>query len=274
MRSGLARTAVEVAQVRARESERSDRLFTDAFAEPFVVAALDGDDASEPGSDSPELAAWKQVMDFNIVIRTRFFDEYLLESAAAGCTQVVLLAAGLDSRPFRLDWPKETAVFEVDLAEVIDFKDEVLGEAKPSAGVTRTAVRADLRQNWEQDLLEAGFSAGRPTVWLAEGLLIYLSADEAGSLLERVGALSAPGSRLTFEHANSGQASVATEAAAVPAMRALLALVKGGLGENTLPWLSEHGWTPQVHDRAERARAYGREMGGRSNGGLVTAVRD
>ena len=58
----------------------------------------------------------------DVAIRTRFYDDYLLEACAAGCRQVVILAAGLDARAFRLDWPAETRVFELDLPELFVFK--------------------------------------------------------------------------------------------------------------------------------------------------------
>jgi methyltransferase (TIGR00027 family) len=271
MRSGLARTAVEVAQVRAKESARSDRLFDDPFAEVFLRAALGDEPAGE--EQTPELAAWKAVIEFNVVVRTRFFDDYLTESAAAGCRQVVILGAGLDVRAYRLDWPPETRLFEVDLAEVLEFKDEVLDAQDAKARCIRTPVPADLRESWEQDLLAAGYDPSVPTVWLVEGLLIYLTAEEAATLLGRIGELSPPGSRITFEHANTGRASAATEANAVPALRALNALVKGGLGDDTLIWLAEHGWAPTLHDRAQAAADYGRPVTGRPNGGLATAER-
>jgi methyltransferase (TIGR00027 family) len=271
MRSGLARTAIEVAQVRANESARADRLFDDPFARVFLQAALgDEPEAEEP---SPELAAWKAVIEFNVVIRTRFFDDYLTESAAAGCRQVVILGAGLDVRAYRLEWPPETRVFEVDLAEVLDFKGEVLEAEGAKAACIRTPVPADLRESWEDDLKAAGYDPAVRTVWLVEGLLIYLTAEEAAALLDRIGALSPAGSRITFEHANTGRASAATEANAVPALRKLNELVKGGLGDHTLEWLAEHGWAPSLYDRAQAAADYGRPVTGRPNGGLATASR-
>ncbi|SHM05717.1 SAM-dependent methyltransferase [Actinacidiphila paucisporea] len=271
MRSGLARTAIEVAQVRAKESAREDRLFDDQFAGIFLRTALG--DEPEAEEQTPELAAWKAVIEFNVVIRTRFFDDYLTESAAAGCRQVVILGAGLDVRAYRLEWPPETRVFEVDLAEVLEFKQEVLDAEGAKPGCIRVPVPADLRESWQDDLKAAGYDPTVRTAWLVEGLLIYLTAQEAAALLETIGALSPAGSRITFEHANTGRASAATEAKAVPALAKLNELVKGGLGDQTLEWLAEHGWDPALHDRAEAAAGYGRPVTGRPNGGLATAVR-
>ena len=271
MRSGLARTALEVAQVRARESIRTDRLFNDPYAGLFVTAALG--DEPETQERSSEATAWQLVMAFNVAIRTRFFDDYLIESSQVGCTQVCLLGAGLDTRAFRLDWPTGSRIFEIDLPDVLNFKEDVLHGESARAGTTRTVIASDLRQNWDADLLKAGFDPAEPTAWLAEGLLVYLSADEAARFLTTIGALSAPGSRIAFEHAGSGHSSASQEAEAIPEMRALIALVKGGLGDGTLDWLSDHDWQPQVHSRVDLADEYGRAVTGRPNGGLVTATR-
>jgi Leucine carboxyl methyltransferase len=91
------------------------------------------------------------------VIRTRFFDDYLTAATAAGCRQVVLLAAGLDTRAFRLAWPKGTCVFEVDLPGVLAFKDTVLAARSAVPRCERTGVPADLRADWTATLAKAGF---------------------------------------------------------------------------------------------------------------------
>lgn len=269
MRTGLARTAIECAQARAKESARSDRLFEDGYAAAF----LDADPGADEREPNPALAAWQAVFDFNLAIRTRFFDDYLTASAAAGCRQTVILGAGLDSRAFRLAWAPGSRVFEIDSADILAFKDEVLTARGAQPTADRVAVSADLRQDWSSALLAAGFDPAVPTAWLLEGLLIYLDAEEASALLTTIGELSAPESRITFEHANSGSASVSTEAVAIPELAALAAMVKGGLGPDTPDWLTAHGWTPTLYDRGELAAGYGRPVTGRSNGDLVTARR-
>src|SRR5260370_37820022 len=108
------------------------------------------------------------------VIRTRFFDDYLSAATAARCRQVVLLAAGLDTRAFRLAWPKDTRVFEVDLPDVLAFKDTVLAARNAVPRCERTAVPADLRVDWTATLAEAGFARVSRPAWLAAGLPLYL----------------------------------------------------------------------------------------------------
>ncbi len=166
---GVAKTALGVAMVRARESRRDDRLFDDPYAQAFV-AAVPGAFPEEPKTEEQlaalgPLASLGAVFYVHAVIRTRFFDDYLTAATAAGCRQVVLLAAGLDTRAFRLAWPKDTRVFEVDLPGVLAFKDTVLAARNAVPSCERTTVPADLRGDWTAALAEAGFDRTGPAAW-------------------------------------------------------------------------------------------------------------
>jgi methyltransferase (TIGR00027 family) len=269
--AGVGRTAIGMARVRAQESRRPDRLFDDPYAEAFVAAAPSAF-PQEHGA-SGELASWGATISLQGIIRTRFFDEYLLAACAAACRQVVLLAAGLDTRAFRLALPTGVRLFELDLPEVLDFKERVLATQEAVPQCERTVLGVDLRQDWPAELAGAGFEPSAPAAWLAEGLLIYLSAEEAAHLLTAVGELSAPGSQLAFEHRTSADTRLLDQARAIPALAEVTAMWKGGLGEAAPDWLTRHGWQPRSHDRAALGAAYGRAVTGPSTGGFLTAVR-
>ncbi|MFE0461274.1 SAM-dependent methyltransferase [Kitasatospora sp. NPDC058965] len=255
---GVGRTAIGVARVRALESARPDRLFDDPYAAAFVRADGPPDPAPRPEPTPARIA-----MARHLIVRTRFFDDYLLAAARGGCTQVVLPAAGLDTRAYRLDWPAGTRVFELDLPEVLAFKERVLAEqgAEPTAG--RTALAVDLREEWTGALTAAGFDPARPTVWLAEGLLVYLGSDEVAALLTAVTALSAPGSRLAITHglgtdAHRGRAPQPDDPSTDPTFAPVIKLWRGGLAEDPVSWLGQRGWRAERHDRALLAVEYGR----------------
>jgi methyltransferase (TIGR00027 family) len=193
----LGLTSRWVAAARARESARADRLFDDPLA-----AALAGDEgramleemervATPPGrpSENPYLA-----------IRTRFFDDALMGAAREGTRQVAILAAGMDARAFRLAWPEGTTVFEVERAEVVRYKEEVLAAERATPRARRVVVAADLREDWRAKLREAGHDAAQPTAFLVEGLLPYLP-DEAAALaiFAAAASIAAPGSRLATD---------------------------------------------------------------------------
>jgi methyltransferase (TIGR00027 family) len=267
---GVGRTALGVAGLRAMESRRPDRLFDDPYAQAFVEAGR----AFFP--EVPDSAKEKSVGALfyaHVVVRTRFYDEYLLRAVAAGCEQVVLLASGLDTRAFRLTWPDGVRLFELDLPEVLEFKERVLAAESAAPGCVREAIPADLREDWSALLLAAGFRYDAPTAWLVEGLLIYLSHDEATRLLTTVGELSAPGSRVSFERRTNNRNGLAARVRAMPSASRLTTLWKGGLGSEGPAWLAEHGWQTELHVQSVLAVEYGRSAAEFSDGGFVTAVR-
>ncbi len=255
--------------MRAAESRRADRLFDDPYAEAFLAAEPGAFDL-EQRTGAGVMASWGAVFSSHAVTRTRFFDDYLLAATAGGIGQVVLLGAGLDTRAFRLPWPDGVRLFELDLPDVLAFKERVLVERSAVAGCERTAIAVDLRTDWAVPLRRAGLASAERTAWLAEGLLIYLSESEAVTLLDRVGALSAAGSRVAFEV--GGGASMRAQAGQLPAMQQYVGLWKGGL-QDAPGWLAEHGWRPELHDRAAAAADHGRGQTDPSPGGFVVATR-
>lgn len=199
--SGIGVTALAVAAARAIESCRDDRLINDPHAEALVRAA--GQGMAFPTTPE-ELAAipddgrrWAERIDHYIGVRSRFFDDFFAQAAESGVRQLVILAAGLDTRAYRLDWPAGTAVFELDQPKVLQFKRENLDRVEP--GCEHRMLGIDLREDWPAALIAAGLDVGVPTGWLAEGLLPYLPADAERGLLRAITDLSAPGSRLAVE---------------------------------------------------------------------------
>ncbi len=262
-------TSLMTAQLRAQEAERADRIVEDRWAAEFVAAA--------GGALPPGAEGFVEQMREQVAVRTRFLDDALLAATRAGCAQVVLLAAGMDSRAFRLDWPAGTTVFEVDQAGVLAFKDTVARERGATARCERRAVAADLRENWTAELGAAGFDPARPTAWLVEGLLYSLDAAESDGLLALITAASAPTSVLAFDHIESGPSLARALGDIGPE---LAALWKSGPADPDT-WLRDHGWQPRVHELAEVAARFSRpvpasydpDRSGAAHSWLVTADR-
>jgi methyltransferase (TIGR00027 family) len=197
-------TATMVAAGRARATRAG--LIDDRFAEPLVRAVgVDfftrwaGGELDPTDVDLPEAAWGMQRMTDLLAARTSYIDKFFAEVAAAGIRQVVILAAGLDARGYRLPWPSGTTVFEIDQQQVIDFKTATIAAlgAQPTADVR--AVPVDLRHDWPAALGLAGFDADQPAAWAAEGLLGFLPPEAQDRLLDNITALSADGSRLVAE---------------------------------------------------------------------------
>lgn len=210
------------------------------------------------------------------MVRTRFVDDFVCDAVSGGCTQVVLLGAGLDARAFRL--PLAGAdVLEVDTPSVLAFKDQVLADvgARP-AGRSRTVVRTDLREDFAARLTGSTFDPGRPTAWVAEGVLPYLTADQARHVVTDVGRLSAPGSRLVFEHSDKPGPDPRAAAAALttPGADRISTMVRGGLGPEGRDWVAGQGWTVEVTERGELGPRYGRPDDRLAGGQFIIATRD
>lgn len=122
-----------------------------------------------------------------IPVRVRWFDDATADAVATGIRQVVLLGAGLDTRPYRLDLPADVDWYELDRPEVFTDKEPVLATATPRC--RRRTVAVDLAADWAAPLHAAGFDATRRTVWLAEGLFFYLAEEAIHKLLRRTAAL-------------------------------------------------------------------------------------
>lgn len=188
----LASTAHWTAAVRALESARPDRLFYDPWAEAL---------AGETGQVWMEQRTPESVIP--IILRTRFFDDFLERTIhQASLQQVVLVGAGLDTRAFRLKWPPGTQLFELDQPGLLSDKDQVLLAAGAQPACQRQAVGADLTEPWQEALLQHGFDPRLPTLWLLEGFLFYLSNAGLESVLDQVTHLAAAGSWAGFDVIN------------------------------------------------------------------------
>lgn len=260
----VALTGRLTAALRARESARSDRLFEDPLA--ALLAGEEGEGLLEGFGDNEAIA-----------VRTRFFDDALTRSATRSglAAQLVLVAAGMDTRAFRLELPAGTTVYEVDRADVLTLKDRLLGrygqdsgagddsgagadsEAAPAPRCERRPVGADLAGDWPAALTAAGFEPGRPACWLVEGLVQYLTGEAVQELLDRITALSAPGSELLTDF-------VGRSFLDHPGTQQMLAVME----QRGAPWqfgtdrpeelLAPRGWRPEVTLMGAVGHQYGR----------------
>ncbi len=189
----LGATARWTAAVRAKESAREDRLFYDPWA--AALAGKEGEAWIKARSEDSVVP---------IALRTRFFDDALQHMALQDAIrQVVLMAAGLDTRAFRLSWPAGTRLFELDQPPVLKYKEQILRSAGAQPACERQMVEVDLTAPWQERLIQAGFDPGRSSGWLLEGFLFYLPGESLTRILDEATDLAAPGSWLGFDIVNS-----------------------------------------------------------------------
>jgi methyltransferase (TIGR00027 family) len=260
--SSVGLTALGAAATRAIESSRPDRLVDDPFPAAFVEAArfpipmiLRWPADDEAVSETDAILVRSSVY---VGVRSRLFDEYLAGAFAAGLRQVVMLAAGLDTRAFRLEWPDGARLFEVDQPKVLEFKDEVLRGIGARVRCERHAVATDLREDWPEQLRTAGFDPGAPTAWLAEGLLPYLPAGAEAKLFGHINTLSTVGSRVAVEHhfVEPSGLDVIRDATGFD----LAALVHIDDRPGPASWLEGHGWQVTDEPAVSTAERYGRDL--------------
>ena len=268
--SSVGATATMVAAARALATKEPEPLITDPFAEPLVKAVgleffsrlLDGElSASELGADAEfDISRLTNIM----AVRTRFFDDFFTAAGTAGIRQAVILAAGLDARAYRLNWPAGTVVYEVDMPDVIEFKTKTLAALGAEPTAERRTVAIDLRDDWPAALRRSGFDDASATAWSAEGLLMYLPPDAQDRLFDNVTGLSTSGSRLATEYHPDPAALINPS---VTAMRGkwqeygldfdLQVLWYTGERSHVVDYLAGRGWEVSAQTRAELFAATG-----------------
>jgi methyltransferase (TIGR00027 family) len=209
-------TATIVAVGRALASRSPNALIDDPFAAPLVRAVgvrfltriVDGelDPAAADGGAQYGLMRLTRMM----AVRTRLIDDFFVDAGAAGIRQVVILAAGLDARAYRLPWAADTTVYEIDQSQVLDFKTRTLTQIGAAPTTQRRTVAIDLRQDWAAALRASGFDSSQPTAWSAEGVVDYLPGDAQDRLLDTITELSASGSQLIAANIPGHHAEAAT----------------------------------------------------------------
>ncbi len=272
---GVAATAVGVALIRERESLRPDRLYVDPLAAAFAAAAR----TAYPADDWARIEDLVEPFYEGRSVGVRLVDDRVQDWVTAGCRQLVILGAGLDTRAFRLPLPESLRVFEIDLPELFAFKEPVLAAAAARPRCARFVVPADLRDDWGAALRGAGFDPAVSTAWLDEGVLGYLAQPDARAVGTAMTELSAAGSCFAAPHVQVDESQ--------PHYRALKRLAFGaeagaqaeqrelrGLGPDVDRWLEERGWRTEFRRWEELVAPLGRavRLGGPDDG-IVLATR-
>jgi methyltransferase (TIGR00027 family) len=288
-------TALMVAAARALEAQKPAPLAVDPYAEVFCRAVggrwadvLDGKASDHMLADSDFGAHF---VDFQGA-RTRYFDDFFARAVEAGVKQVVIFAAGLDSRAYRLDWPDGTVIYELDQPRVLEFKRRVVEEHGARSRARRVEISVDLRDDWPAVLRAHGFDDSRPAAFIAEGLLIYLPATAQEALFEGVDALAAPGSFVgieegepmpaeLWEFAKAGERA-AEEAAGGRETQSFFRLIYNEQCAPAADWFGARGWRAEPTPLADLLVRLGRPLPGAASPAtgmvntntLVSAVKE
>lgn len=207
----VSETALWAAELRAQETRRADAIFRDPFA---------GRLAGERGrSIAASLARLDRGANgWAMVVRTRLVDDLVQRAVADGYDAVLSLAAGLDSRPYRLDLPSGLSWVEADLPAIIEHKERALRAERPSCCLRRVAL--DLTdERARASLLSDVASSAQHTLVVSEGLLLYLH-DEQVRALARALATERSITRWVTDIASPGTVAMMQRRLGVPLSRA------------------------------------------------------
>lgn len=217
-------TAIWAAMYRAEESERPDAYFRDSFARRLAGAR---------GEEMQKRLAAQQKNAWAWITRTILFDRFVEEQVADGVDVVINLAAGLDSRPYRMNLPPSLRWIEVDLPPLLDYKANVLRDDKPRCALER--VPLDLRDLAARRAFFASVEAKKALV-ISEGLIVYLEDDEVVALAEDLRRFQ----RWLLDLVSPGLVAMMNKEVGAHLSEANAPL-KFGPAEGP-PWFEKHGW--------------------------------
>ena len=225
-------TARWVAYFRARETERTDALFKDPYAKRL---------AGERGFEIANTLPAGNTNEWAWTARTYLFDQFLSREISDGADVVLNLAAGLDARPYRMELPDRLRWIEVDLPEILAYKDSILSAETPRCNLERITLDVTNTAS-SRDLFDKVNGYGTKVVVITEGLLIYLTNEEVASLARDLAArhhfqswlidLASPGQLKLMQRTSGKQLSTAG------------APFKFGPAEGP-NFFTPHGWEPR-----------------------------
>mmetsp|Transcript_114286 Transcript_114286/g.243750 ORF Transcript_114286/g.243750 Transcript_114286/m.243750 type:complete len:462 (+) Transcript_114286:68-1453(+) len=200
-------SACHMAAFRAKESQREDCLFYDPYAR---ILAGEYGDVDGKGDNTAQRC------------RTKFFDDFVHIKYRQGVRQFVVLGAGMDTRAFRMMNIEHAHFFEVDKKQLFAMKEPLLRnhQARPQCA-ERDIIALDLAEDYNlerlgQELAGKGYDADRASVWLLEGLLMYLSPDSVNRLVEKLSQLTSPGSVVLFDCCSKHAARMGVHVSSAP----------------------------------------------------------
>ncbi|MFJ4620178.1 class I SAM-dependent methyltransferase [Streptomyces sp. NPDC088812] len=235
-------TGFITAVIRAMENDQLDPYLVDRHA-PLLSTPRSKAMAAEA------LAAGGTVG--SVVVRGLFGDIALRDALAEGVTQVVCLAAGSDTRAWRLGLPSATLFFEIDLPGQLEAKETLLAPVRDQLSCRRLSLGQDLRRDtWAQELQAAGYAPGRPAVWIVEGLLPYLRSDQFTRLIRSVRKMSCRGSVLLIDAPHADYYRDPANAKFLAFMKSRGSAFQLG-SEDFGGYLRRHGWQAEAYTLAQ-----------------------
>lgn len=206
MTRDASKTAETVAMVRASESKRpeNERICNDPYAIRFISQEVLNFAANNPEKYRAFLAQSERLVPGvrnSVVARVRFFDDIVKSSIDDGLEQLVILGAGYDTRAYRIEGLDKIKVFEIDHPNTQKIKIEKIKEIFNSLPDHVIYIPVNLEvDKWGQQLLESKYDGSKKTLFILEGLLMYVSPEAVDEILSFIVHNSGKGSAILFDY--------------------------------------------------------------------------
>ena len=206
-----------------------------------------------------------------VIARTKYIDAAFHQALHDRFAQVVLFGAGFDTRALRFQADlRDTEVYELDVPITQQAKLGRYRERRLAAPANLRFVAIDFdRESIAQKLHEAGFHAGLRSLFVLEGVLMYLMPESVDATFRTLQTLAGPGSRVVFDYVRAsvlrGEETLYGEKGARRAVADVNEAWHFGLDPERVPtFLSTYGFTVTDHqDAAGLERLFFQDPGGR-----------
>ena len=203
--TGPSKMAEGIAMQRIAESglPEDERLFYDPYAIQFGnpdmlkwIASHRVETMALAEEIEKKMPGWSN----SIRTRVRYFDDFVSNEVDLGLKQIVILGAGYDTRAYRLPELEKVRIFEVDRQDTQAIKKEKMTEILGSLPDNVTFISVDLEtENLKQSLIKGGYSQSKKTLFVLEGLVMYITREVVVELLSFIRGYSGTGSSVIFD---------------------------------------------------------------------------
>lgn len=203
---GPSKTAETIAMVRVAESRRpeDERICYDPYAIRFISKEVLEFVTCNPEKYKAFVAQNERLVPGagnSIIARVRYIDDLVNSAIGDGLEQLVILGAGYDTRAYRIDGLKHVRIFEVDHPVTQKIKVEKIKEIFGSLPGHVTYVPVDIGvDDLGQKLLERGYDRSLKTLFITEGLFMYLPPGTVDETLSFIAHNSGSNSAIVFDY--------------------------------------------------------------------------
>jgi methyltransferase (TIGR00027 family) len=206
-RENPSKMAEGIAMQRFGESTKpeNERICHDPYAIHFISPEIIEFGMKHPEEAKAKIEEMEKLfpgLSSSIMARVRYFDDFVKKSVKEGIEQLVILGAGYDTRAYRIEELKENVtVFEVDHPNTQSFKIQKIKEIFGSTPDNVMYVPVDFEtEKLGQKLFDNGYDSSKKTLFVLEGLIMYIPPKAVAEILSFIVENSGKDSAVIFDY--------------------------------------------------------------------------